>query len=85
MMIAASTMAPIAMAIPPNDIRFDVRFSPAMGMKERRMAIGSVMIATNAERTCQRKSRQTPATTMLSSISLMRSVLMAARISSLRS
>ena len=38
------------------------------------MAIGSVMIATSAERTCQRKTRQTSATTMLSSISFSRSV-----------
>ncbi len=33
------------------------------------IAIGSVMIATKAERRCQRKTTQTSATTMLSSIS----------------
>ena len=38
------------------------------------MAMGSVMIATSAERTCQRKTRQTSATTMLSSMSFSRSV-----------
>ena len=49
------------------------------------MAIGRVMMATSAERTCQRKTRQTSATTMLSSISFSRSVAMERLIRSLRS
>ena len=47
--------------------------------------MGSVMIATSAERTCQRKTRQTSATTMHSSISFSRSVAMERWINSLRS
>ena len=78
MMIAASTIAPMAMAIPPSDMMFEVRPSARIGMNESRIAIGSVMIATSAERTCQRKTRQTKATTMLSSMSFSRSVAMAA-------
>ncbi len=85
MMIAASTMAPMAMAMPPK--RHDVGGQPHQmhRQEERRMATGSVMMATRAERTCQRKTRQTSATTMLSSISFSRSVLIESRIRPLRS
>src|SRR5215475_10060464 len=74
MMIAESTIAPIAMAIPPNDMMLEVTFSHHIGMNERMIAIGSVMIATSDERTCQRKTMQTSATTTLSSISFSRNV-----------
>ena len=77
MMIAASTIAPMAMAIPPSDMMLEVSPNQSIGTNDRMIAIGSVMIATSAERTCQRKTRQTSATTMLSSISFSRSVSMA--------
>src|SRR5438552_1279710 len=85
MMIAESTIAPMAMAIPPNDMMLEVTFIHHIGINDRMMAIGSVMIATNDERTCQRKTTQTSATTMLSSISFSRSVAIARLIKSLRS
>ena len=57
----------MAIAMPPSDIMmFEVRPSCSIGMNERMIAIGSVMIATSAERTCQRNTMQTSATTMLS-------------------
>ena len=40
-----------------------------------RIATGSVKIATSAERTCSRNTRQTSATTMLSSSSFSSSVV----------
>src|SRR5438132_1009963 len=47
--IAESTMAPMAMAIPPNDMMLLVTCIHHIGMNDRIMAIGSVMIATTAE------------------------------------
>jgi hypothetical protein len=85
MMIAESTIAPMAIAMPLSDMMFEVRFIHHIGMNARMMATGNVMIATSEERTCQRKTMQTSATTMLSSISFSRSVAMARRINSLRS
>ncbi len=85
MIIAESIIAPMAMAMPPSDMMFEVRFIHHIGMNERMIAIGRVMIATNAERTCQRKTTQTRATTMLSSINFSRSVEIARLIKSLRS
>src|SRR5205814_8019109 len=85
MTIAESTMAPMAMAMPPNDMMLLVTCIHHIGMNERIMAMGSVMMATNAERMCQRKTRQTSATTMLSSINFSRKVAMARLIRSLRS
>src|SRR6266571_3777278 len=85
MMIAESTMAPMAMAMPPNDMMLEVTCIHHIGTNERMIAIGSVMIATKAERMCQRKTRHTSATTMLSSMSFSRSVAMARLMRSLRS
>ena len=67
--------------------RHDVRrqTQPHIGRNERMIAMGSVMMATSAERTCQRKTMQTSATTMLSSISFSRSVAIELLISWLRS
>ena len=48
MMMAESTIAPMAMAIPPRDMMLEVRCRPNIGRKESRIAIGSVMIATSA-------------------------------------
>ena len=76
MMMAESTIAPMAMAMPPSDMMFEVRPKPNIGRNESRMAMGRVMIATSAERTCQRNTRHTSATTMLSSISFSRNVPM---------
>ena len=78
-------MAPMAIAMPPNDMMLLVTCIHHIGKNERMIAMGSVMIATSAERTCQRKTRQTRATTMLSSISFSRNVAIARLINSLRS
>ena len=85
MMIAASTMAPMAMAMPPSDMMFAVRCIAANGMNESSTAVGSMMMATSALRRCQRKTTQTRLTMMLSSISFPRSVSMERRISCERS
>src|SRR5213075_1100719 len=50
MIIAESTMAPIAMAMPPSDMMLLVRPSHHIGRNERIMAMGSVMIATSEQR-----------------------------------
>ena len=47
--------------------------------------MGRVMIATSAERMCHKKTRQTSATTMLSSMSFSRSVAIERLMSWLRS
>ena len=62
--IAASTMAPIAMAIPPSDMMFALMPWYCMMTKEASIPSGSVTIATNAERPWNRKARHTRATTM---------------------
>ena len=85
LMIAASTVAPMAMPMPPSDMMFEVSPSQYIGRNERRIATGSVMMATSDERTCHRKMRHTSATTTHSSISFSLSVAMEALISSLRS
>ena len=85
MMMAESTIAPMAMAMPPSDMMFEVRPSQYIGRNDRRMAMGSVRIATSAERMCQRNTRQTSATTMLSSMSFSRNVEMERLMSWLRS
>ena len=85
MMIAASTIAPMAMAMPPRDMMLEVSPSQSIGRKDSKMAMGSVMIATSAERTCQRKTRHTRATTMLSSMSFSRKVSMDRLMRPLRS
>ena len=77
MMMAESTIAPIAIAIPPSDMMLEVTFIHHIGMNDRIIAIGRVMIATRDERTCHKKTTQTNATMMLSSISFSRSVLIA--------
>jgi hypothetical protein len=45
----------MAIAMPPSDMMFDVSERWNIGRNASTMAIGSVMIATSAERTCQRK------------------------------
>ena len=48
--IAASTMAPMAIAIPPRDMMFEVTFRYAIGMKDSRTATGRIRITTRALR-----------------------------------
>ena len=50
MTIAASIIAPIAMAMPPSDMMSAPTPTCRMAMKAIRIPIGSVMIATSAER-----------------------------------
>ncbi len=53
--IAASTIAPIAMAIPPKDMM--LAFTPCTRMTSKAASTprGKVTIATSADRTCQQK------------------------------
>lgn len=83
--IAASTIAPTAIVMPPRLIRFALMPWKCIAMKARQSPSGSVMIATRALRTCQRKSAQTSATTVNSSRSLPERVWIAWSISVLRS
>ena len=77
MTMAASTMAPMAMAMPPRLIRLEFMPSRRMEMKAISTPTGSIRIATKAERTCIRKTTQTSATIRLSSISVRLSVSIA--------
>ena len=83
--MAPSTSTPIEIAIPDSDIRF--AFSPIryMGMKASITLIGMVRMGTMAEGMCQRKSRMMMDTTIISSISLSVTVLMARPMRSERS
>ena len=83
--MAASTMAPMAMAMPPSDMMFEVSPICFMGMKEMRMAIGMVMIGMAALGMCQRKMRITKATMASSSISVRLRLSMERRMRSERS
>jgi hypothetical protein len=83
--MAASIMAPMAMAMPPRLIRLEFMPSERMAMKAIRTPTGSIRMATSALRTCIRKTMQTSATIRLSSISVRFSVAMARWISSERS
>ena len=85
MMMTASTIAPMAMAMPPSDMMLELMPWPNMTRKEISTATGRMMMATSALRRCIRKARQTSATTMLSSRSFSSSVLTARSISALRS
>ena len=80
MTIAASIMAPIAMAMPPRLMMLEPSPSSFMAPNAIRMPTGSIRMATSALRTCSRKTMQTSATMMLSSISVCLSVSMAASI-----
>ncbi len=82
---AASTMAPIAMAMPPRDMMFALIPWWYITMNETRMPSGSVRIATKALRTWKRKSTQTSATMAISSRSFSCSVSTARSMSPARS
>ena len=77
MTMAASTMAPMAMAMPPRLMMFEPSPSACMAAKAISTPTGSMMMATKALRTCSRKMTQTSATMTLSSTSVRFSVSMA--------
>ena len=83
--IAPSIIAPIAIAMPPRDMMSAPTPTQRMAMNAIRMPIGSVRIATSADRACSRNTMQTRATTTLSSRSLPRRFSIARSIRSLRS
>ena len=83
--IAASIIAPMAMAMPPSDMISAPTPTHRMAMNAIKMPIGSVRMATSADRACNRKSTHTSATIRLSSSSLPRSVSIARSIKSERS
>ena len=65
--MAASTSAPMAMAMPPSDMMLAVMPIMRKGMKESRTATGMVIIGMMALGICQRKSRITSATVKITS------------------
>ena len=83
--IAASIMAPMAIAMPPRLMMLELMPSRRMAMKAIKMPTGSIKMATNALRTCIRNTTQTTATISDSSISVRLSVSMARLMSSERS
>ena len=68
--IAASTIAPTAMAMPPSDMMSALTPCARITMNAPSTPSGSDTTATSAERRCSRKARQTSATTANSSTSL---------------
>ncbi len=84
-MMAASTIAPMAMAIPPRDMMFAVSPICFMGMNAATTAMGRSSVGIRVDRKCSRKTRMTAATAISSSISVRRKVSMLARISRERS
>ncbi|MGY4348938.1 hypothetical protein ACVWXM_005405 [Bradyrhizobium sp. GM7.3] len=65
MTMAASTMAPIAIAMPPRLMMLEPRPNSFMAPKAIKTPTGSIRMATSALRTCSRKTMQTSATTTL--------------------
>ena len=56
--IAASASSPIAIAMPPSDMMFDVKPRYRMPMNENNTESGSTNITTSADRAWNRKTRQ---------------------------
>ena len=81
MTMAASTMAPMAIAMPPRLMMLEPRPSAFMAANAISTPTGSMRIATSALRTCSRKTTQTSATMTLSSSSVCCKVSIAAWIS----
>jgi len=75
--MAASTMAPAEMAMPPRLMMFEVMPMACMTINAINTPTGSMMMATNALRTCSRNTMQTNAMMMLSSIRVCLRVSMA--------
>ncbi len=82
---AASTIAPMAIAMPPSDMMLALMPWWFITRNAASTPNGSEMIATKAERRCHRNSRHTAATTTNSSISLCDRFSTARSISALRS
>ena len=70
MTMEASTIVPMAIAMPPSDMMLAVTPWADMITNAPSTPSGSVISATNAERMCNRKMTITSATAMPSSISL---------------
>ena len=68
--MAASTMAPMAMAIPPNDMMLALMPMRSMTINAIRIPTGSEKIITSEERRWNKNTAHTSATTRNSSISL---------------
>ena len=68
MTIAASTMAPIAMAMPPRLMMLELSPNKCMAVSAISTPIGNMTMATSALLACMRNTMQTSATMMLSSI-----------------
>ena len=83
--IAASIIAPMAMAMPPRLMMFELMPSQRMQMKAISTPTGSMMMATSALLTCSRNTTQTAATISDSSSSVVVSVRIARWIRSERS
>ena len=83
--MAASTIAPIAIAMPPRLMMFEPMPSAFIAANAIRTPTGSIRIATSALRTCSRNTMHTSATIRLSSISVVFRVAIAALISAERS
>ena len=67
--IAASTIAPMAMAMPPSDMMLALMPCRYITTRAISTASGRVSTATSADRTCSRKTAQTSATIAISSSS----------------
>ena len=69
MMMAASIIAPMAMAMPPRLMMFEPTPRAFMATNDSRIARGRVRMATSALRMCQRNTTHTRETISASSIS----------------
>ncbi len=85
MTMAASTIAPMAIAMPPSDMMLALTPCQCITTKAARTPIGKATTATSADRKWNRKIAQTSATTRNSSISLERRLSTARSIKSERS
>ena len=85
MTMPASTIAPMAIAMPPSDMMLALRPWKCMIRNAARMPSGRVTMITTLERKWNRKAAQTSATTMISSTSLPRRLSTARWISPERS
>ena len=83
--MAASAIAPMAMAMPPRDMMLAVIPIAFKGMKAIRTAMGIVMIGIKELGGCQRKMKMTSDTVMMISVRVDFTVLMALRMRSERS
>ena len=83
--IAASTITPIEIAMPPRLMMLEFMPSARIAITATSTPTGSMTIATSALRAWNRNSRQTSATMRLSSSNVVRSVLIARTMRSDRS